>query len=454
MDRRQFLKLSGLASAGLTALVPQDAPAADSEKSNFTLHISPLSLDIGPGKVIKTVGYNGTVPGPTLRFREGKTVTVDVYNDTDVPEIVHWHGQHIPSLMDGSTEEGTPAVPPLSHRRYRFTATPAGTRWYHTHMMAHADLARAGFSGQFGFAIVEPARHPGDYDQEICIAAHHWEPSLANMGPPDNGWEIMYRSATFNGKMLGAGEPVRVKNGQRILFRLLNASATDEIRLALPGHRFTVTAMDGNPLARPQTVDTLYLDIGERVDAIVEMNNPGIWVFGSAKDDERMMGMGVVVEYANKSGEPQWQQPANLARGPWDYAIFANDGPAPEPDHTFEMKIQKIPGNRKDFNHWTINGKSFPDIEKLRLEKGKRYRLAFNNDSGDIHPLHLHRHTFEITQIGEKRMSGLMKDVISVNRRSTAAIDFVANNPGLTLFHCHMQLHMDFGFMQLLEYAG
>jgi FtsP/CotA-like multicopper oxidase with cupredoxin domain len=454
MDRRQFLKLSGLASAGLTSLVPQDAPAAESEKSNFTLRISPVSLEIGPGKVIKTVGYNGTVPGPTLRFREGKPVTVDVYNDTDVPEIVHWHGQHIPSLMDGSTEEGTPPVMPLSHRRYRFTATPAGTRWYHTHMMAHADLARAGFSGQFGFAIVEPARHPGDYDQEICIAVHHWEPSLANMGPPDNGWEIMYRSATFNGKMLGAGEPVRVKNGQRVLFRLLNASATDEIRLALPGHRFTVTAMDGNPLARPQTVDTLYLDIGERVDAIVEMNNPGVWVFGSAKDDERMMGMGVVVEYANKSGEPQWQQHANVARGPWDYSIFGTDRPAPEPDHTFEMKIQKIPGNRKDFNHWTINGKSFPDIEKLRLEKGKRYRLSFNNDSGDIHPLHLHRHTFEITQIGEKRMSGLMKDVISVNRRSTAAIDFIANNPGLTLFHCHMQLHMDFGFMQLLDYAG
>jgi FtsP/CotA-like multicopper oxidase with cupredoxin domain len=118
------------------------------------------------------------------------------------------------------------------------------------------------------------------------------------------------------------------------------------------------------------------------------------------------------------------------------------------------MLIQKIPGNRKDFNHWTINGKSFPDLEKLRLEKGKRYRLFFNNDSGDIHPLHLHRHTVEVTKIGDKSMSGLRKDVVSVARRSTAAVDFVADNPGLTLFHCHMQLHMDFGFMQLLEYGG
>ena len=274
------------------------------------------------------------------------------------------------------------------------------------------------------------------------------------MGPPDNGWEIAYRSATLNGKMLGAGEPIRVREGQRVLFRLLNASATDEIRLALPGHRFNVIALDGNPVPHPQPVDFVYLDIAERVDAIVEMNNPGVWVLGSTKDDERMMGMGIVVEYANRNGQPQWQQPANVGRGPWDYSQFGNATPAPQPDHTFEMKFQKIPGNRKDFNHWTINGKSWPDLEKLRLEKGKRYRLSFNNDSGDIHPLHLHRHTFEITNAGGKQMSGVMKDVISVNRRTTAAIDFVANNPGLTLFHCHMQLHMDFGFMQLLDYVG
>jgi len=71
----------------------------------------------------------------------------------------------------------------------------------------------------------------------------------------------------------------------------------------------------------------------------------------------------------------------------------------------------------------------------------------------DYPSLHLHRHTFEITQVGDKPLARLMKDVISVNRRSTAAVDFVADNPGLTLFYCHKQLHMDFGFMQPLEYA-
>jgi FtsP/CotA-like multicopper oxidase with cupredoxin domain len=444
MNRREFLTLS--AAAGLTA--------ASSAPTSYKLRISPVMLDIGPGKSIRTVGYNGSVPGPILRFPEGKPVAIDVFNDTDVPEVIHWHGQAISPVVDGSTEEGTLQVPPGGHRQYRFTPGPAGTRWYHTHTMAQGDLSRAGFSGQFGFAIIEPAHHAGDYDQEICIAMHHWEPSLGTMGPPDNGWEIMYKSATFNGKMLGAGEPLRVKEGQRVLFRLLNASATDEVRVALPGHRFRVIAMDGNPVPHPQDVDFLYLDIGERIDALVEMKNPGVWVFGSLKGDERAMGLGVVVEYANRHGQPDWRQPPDPGRGPWDYSQFSNAAPAPEPDHTFEMLIQKIPGNKKDFNHWTINGNSFPDIERLRVQKGKRYRLWFNNDSGDIHPLHLHRHTFEITQIGDQRMSGLSKDVISVARRSKAAVDFVANNPGLTLFHCHMQLHMDFGFMQLLEYVS
>jgi len=169
------------------------------------------------------------------------------------------------------------------------------------------------------------------------------------------------------------------------------------------------------------------------------------------------------VEYARKSGAPEWRDPVNPARGrldefgwvyPWDYAMSSHDRAAAEPDHRFEMVIRKVPGNKKDFNRWTLNGKSFPDIEKLPLAMGKRHRIVFNNDSPDVHPLHLHRHTFEIAEVAGRPMSGLMKDVISVGPRSTAAVDFVANNPGLTLLHCHIQTHMDFGFMQLLEYAG
>jgi FtsP/CotA-like multicopper oxidase with cupredoxin domain len=87
------------------------------------------------------------------------------------------------------------------------------------------------------------------------------------------------------------------------------------------------------------------------------------------------------------------------------------------------------------------------------LQEGKRYRLVMRNKSTDEHPIHLHRHTFEVTSLDGKPMSGLRKDVVAVPANSTAEIDFVAANPGATLFHCHQQSHMDFGFMMLFRYA-
>jgi FtsP/CotA-like multicopper oxidase with cupredoxin domain len=106
------------------------------------------------------------------------------------------------------------------------------------------------------------------------------------------------------------------------LFRLLNASPTENITLALPGHRLTVMALDGNPVPSPQSVDTLFLAPAERADVIVEMNRPGVWIFGAIKEDDRKMGLGVVVEYANQRGEPQWSPPPSSQ---WDYTVFGQE---------------------------------------------------------------------------------------------------------------------------------
>jgi FtsP/CotA-like multicopper oxidase with cupredoxin domain len=110
----------------------------------------------------------------------------------------------------------------------------------------------------------------------------------------------------------------------------------------------------------------------------------------------------------------------------------------------------------KGFNRWTINGVAF-DMMNMKpmfhLKKGKRYRLQLFNASDDIHPMHLHRHSFELIKIGGKHTTGIMKDVAMLGGFQEMEVDFVADNPGLTLFHCHMQLHMDFGFMALFDYV-
>jgi FtsP/CotA-like multicopper oxidase with cupredoxin domain len=468
LGRRKLIQTvgtTGLASAGL--LLPSRlwvAPPAHAQAPaprqhvDHTIRIAPISHELAPGKIVKTTAYNGLVPGPALRLSEGRPVTINVVNDSGYPNLIHWHGLFLPAGQDGAVEEGSPIIQSGQSLTYAFTPRPAGTRWYHSHAMAMTDLSKSTYSGEFGFLIVEPAgADAGRYDREVLLAAHHWDGHWVSMQdmrkgpPPDNGLEVMYGAATLGDRMLGHGEPLRVRQGEHVLFRLLNASGNMGISLALSGHRFRVVALDGNPVPTQVTVDVLKLDVGERADVIVEMDNPGVWVFGSTDDDDRGMGMGIVVEYENRRGEAQWIKPPRLA---WDYTAFASRQAALRPDETINLKFEKIPGGRGGYNRWTINGKSWPDTNPLfTVELGKRYRVVMDNHSGDEHPVHLHRHTFEVTKVGDRMVSGLLKDTISMPRFTQAEIDFVANDPGPTLFHCHHQDHMDEGFAGIIAYA-
>jgi FtsP/CotA-like multicopper oxidase with cupredoxin domain len=485
MKRRDFVRLgcAAVAQAQLQAhagvllpaqqmqMPPQTAPAPEGAKADFTLQIEPVVLELAPSRAISTIGYNGSSPGPLLRMREGVPVTVDVVNDTDVPELVHWHGLFVPSEIDGAEEEGTPMVPPHGRRRYQFEPRPAGTRWYHTHTMAMADLHRGTYTGQYGFLYIEPKENPGRYDQEFFLALRDWEPFFADevedpdeildAGPqpekpanPDmrpNGLEVGSRISSINDKMLGGGDPIQVKQGQRVFFHLLNASAIENRRIAFSGHRFQVVAMDGNAVPTPQSVEVLLLGPGERIDAFVEMNRPGVWTLGATNDDDRNAGMGVVIAYENQKGQPQWIAPAKTG---WDYTIFGKAVPGrPAPDHTFDMLIEKNARAVGKFNQWVINGKPYPHEQEFVLQKGGRYRIAFRNRSDDAHPLHLHRHLFEIVDINGKATGGIMKDTVVIPVYGHVTVDLVADQPGLTLFHCHIQQHMDYGFKALFRYS-
>ena len=278
--------------------------------------------------------------------------------------------------------------------------------------------------------------------------------SLAKGMP--KGYEVGYGSFTINGRMLGHGEPVRVKQGERVLFHILNGSAGEIRSLALPGHTFSVVAMDGNPPPKPVRVPGLWLGTAERISAIVEMNHPGVWIMGDLGDDDRHHGMGIVVEYAGYKGRAQWIAPAPFK---WNYTTFGQPhGSAKEPDEVFDMTFAKENAVLEGFNRWTINGVAYPSDQMManpmfHLKEGKHYRLRMRNASDDVHPIHLHRHTFELTKIAGQPTSGLLKDVVMVGGYQEMEIDFTADNPGLTLFHCHQQLHMDYGFMSLFDYA-
>ena len=496
--RRDFLKRAGLVAGGVAGgalLRPAIGGAAPAQSwlddawqgaADYTIKIAAARVEVAEGKLISTTAYDAQFPGPLLRLKEGQRVAIDLVNDTGTPEQLHWHGQLVPADVDGAAEEGTPFIPAHGKRRISFVPRPAGYRFFHTHSRAGGDVSAGMYGGQVGHVYIEPAQNPGSYDREVFLVMKEFGPTLSHGGdmPQDllvpsttipaleqrgaaamnaslakgmpKGFEVGYDTFTINGRMLGHGEPIRVKQGERVLFHVLNGSATEIRSLALPGHQFRVVALDGNAVPSQITVPFLWLGTAERVSAIVEMNQPGVWIMGDTDDDDRGHGMGIVVEYTGRTGKPQWSTPPKFR---WDYTAFGKPGvAAATPDETFEMVIAKDNAAVNGFNRWTINGSSYPMTNAkatpaFHVHEGRRYRIHMRNESDDVHPIHLHRHVFELTNIMGRPTSGVMKDVVMLGGYQELSFDFVANDPGLSLFHCHQQLHMDFGLMTLFDYV-
>ncbi|MGA2127217.1 MAG: multicopper oxidase domain-containing protein [Xanthobacteraceae bacterium] len=489
-SRRDVLKIGGIAAAaGSLPLISRataqtnPAPAAAPDgTADCTIRIATGLVELAPDRIVSTTTYNGQFPGPLIRLKEGRRVVVDIHNDTDTPEQLHWHGLMVPVDVDGASEEGTPFIAPHGMRRIAFTPKPTGFRFYHTHVVPRDDFSKGTYGGQAGPLYVEPRNEPGSYDREVFLLLKEFEPTLSRGGDMaqsflspatrvkeleadgeaamkaslakgmPHGFEVGYGLFSINGRMLGQGDPIRVKSGERVLFHIVNASATEIRSLALPGHSFKVVALDGNPVPTPVAVPVLWLGTAERISAIVEMNHPGVWVMGDVAADDRGHGMGIVVEYAGRSGQPKWSAPKPSK---WDYTRFGTAEPnAATPDEVFELTFAKNNAAIDGFNEWTINKVAF-SMDRMepmfRLHQGKRYRLRMRNASDDIHPVHLHRHSFELTRIGGKPTAGVIKDVVMVGGYQEVEIDFVADDPGMTLFHCHQQLHMDYGFMALFD---
>ncbi|KAI3603548.1 Multicopper oxidase (plasmid) [Cupriavidus necator H850] len=174
MDRRGFLRLSSAAALGKAvagvahgAAPPAAATAAasGSDKADYELRIGRSLVELAPDNIVSTKTYNGQFPGPLLRFKQGQSVTVDVYNDTETPEQLHWHGQFLPVDVDCAAEEGTPYIPAGGMRRLSFVPGPSG---FHTHVVAGADLANGQYTGLVGPVYIDPRSEPGSAASRQC----------------------------------------------------------------------------------------------------------------------------------------------------------------------------------------------------------------------------------------------------------------------------------------------
>ena len=339
-----------------------------SPRPNSRCEIAPVTVELAPNRIISTIGYNGTSPGPLLRMKEGVPVTVNVVNKTDVPEYVHFHGLLIPADVDGWKRKARRPC-----RRMAAAATSSRPR-----PRARAGITRTPCRWTICIAAVIPAcsgfwssrapSNPGNFDQEHYLALRDWEPYFTSQADghrrsrpsgaqpekpavldtrqPGHGSGGRYVFDQRQGAGRGRTDPREA--GERVLFHFLNASAIENRHLALPGHKFNVIALDGNPVPTPAAVDVLMLGPGERIDAGRGDESAG------RVDHGRARGSGARRRAGRRD---RIRQPAPHARNGWRRRnragitrSSASRHRGPAPTERLEMMFRKIPRGAGKFN--------------------------------------------------------------------------------------------------------
>lgn len=246
----------------------------------FELVAEPVKRELLPGIFIRGWGYNGTIPGPTIKVYQGDYVNIRVYNALPEATSVHWHGLDVPNNMDGVPDvEPTPKIKPGCYFDYHFEITnPPGTHMYHT----HHNVAKQGMMGLAGgFIILDPS-DTVDYDyfillQEFAVKGLPMgviKPGSYEVDPLNDDLQFF----TMNGRCFPATSPLPVCCGGITKIRLANP-AMKQHPIHLHGHQFTVVASDGNALSSCASMskNTIPVASGETWDIEFCANNPGNW---------------------------------------------------------------------------------------------------------------------------------------------------------------------------------
>ncbi len=487
---------AGAVAAGLAArLAPRRALAAAAESGVRTIHLEAreTTWELAPGKTIKAMAYNGRVPGPEIRAREGERLRVVLKNSLGEPTTIHWHGVDVPNSMDGVPGVTQKPVQPGETFVYEFEARPAGTRWYHTHFQEHRQMDL----GLVAPLIIEPTtQEPMAYDREVTLVLDDWAtgagpalPSTAEgtasargspggmmsgmmrgrgmgdmmggrgMGGMMRGMgrgahEPAYDTMTINGKAHPATEPLRVRRGERLRLRIINASAEHTHMVRLAGHRLAVTHTDGNPLTAPVDVDALPMAPSERYDVIVTADHPGAWSLWCLQPGHAAAGERMAVLYdGHERAEPVLPGTDLAGLRLWEFGMGRGRDTLPSPSGSVRSFTLTLSGGMMGNDAWTINGKIYPQTEPLRLARGELARILFRNMSMEAHPMHLHGQSFRVMALNGNRFpQPIVKDVVDVDAHmGSALIEFTAHNAGDWFLHCHKPMHMEGGMIVLAK---
>ena len=420
------------AGVSVTALTADPSAPAD-VRVELVARSGPVPLP--GGRPAQGYTINGTSPGPTIRARQGDLVEVTLVNESvGTGTTLHWHGIDVPNAADGVAGVTQDAVPVGGRHVYRFRAEDAGTYWYHAHQLSHEQVER----GLLGAVVIEPATSP----PAAATAATAVTDVVALL-------HVYEGQHTLNGRV--EDEHVEATPGERVRVRVIN---TDQGTAAVwASQRFRVVAIDGRDVNHPTEVTgrRVLVPAGGRVD--VEVVAPAAGAARVHVGGARSVLVGPVGAQAPTVRQPQ--QDLDLL----SYGSLVPLGFDPErPDRTYEYVIGRRPGllDGRPGMFWTINGRMFPDVPMFHVTKGDVVRMHIANESGEVHPMHLHGHHLVVLSRNGIAAQGSpwWVDSLDVHPGERYEVAFIAENPGIWTDHCHTLQHAVEGLVAHVMYDG
>jgi len=449
------------AGGNSNALVAAPSGTPTGPLKEFTLTAQQSRIDLG-GTIVDTWTYGDQLPGKPIRLTRGERARITVTNQLPTHTSVHWHGLAIPNDMDGVPDVTTPGIEPGSTFTYDFDVPDSGTHWFHPHHGVQLDR------GLYAPFIVDDPEDPGDYDHEWVLVLDDWIDgtgttpeqvldNLVNSGGQDHGHmgmsghgggDVTYPLHLINGRSNTDPDSITVKGGQRIRLRIVNAAADTLYHVGVPGHDLLITHTDGYPV-QPRAAGSLLISMGERYDTVLTVGDASVpFIAAAVGKDQHAHGL-IRVE---GSSPPDRINPGLVDQQPVGVeqltSLESVRLPAAEIAHEQRVVLEQ---GRTGPYVWTINGKTYENTVPLTTGLGDTGRLNIFNHSMMPHPLHLHGHTF---QIGPAGGTGARKDTLLLTSHAQASVDYLANNPGNWMLHCHNGYHAEAGMTTRLDYTA
>ncbi|MGW7417374.1 multicopper oxidase family protein [Streptomyces sp. NPDC054863] len=497
---------SAAAPQGFIAPYDKEVAAAEAARGSgpvrsVKLTATPATLDLGGGATVRSWAYGDALPGKEVRVTAGDTLALTLANHLPAPTSLHWHGLALRNDMDGVPGLTQQEIRPGADFTYRFAVPHPGTYWFHPHSGVQQDR------GLYAPLIVEDPREPLKYDKEWVVVLDDWvdgvdgstpdavlaelskgmggmdhggtggsdggggggheghampAPAKPSATPPSGGPSRMMMGATsdllggdagdvayphylVNGRTPAAPSVCRAKPGDRIRIRLINAGGDTAFRVALGGHRMTVTHTDGFPVEHA-TTDALLLGMGERYDVLVTAGD-GVFPLTAVAEGKKAAAL-ALLRTGGGAAPSASVRPKELTGKLLTADKLAAAGsaalPARKPDRTLRIRLT---GGMAKYD-WAFDRKPYSPAQRHAVRAGERVRLDFTNATTMWHPLHLHGHTFALANSA----GGARKDTAVILPNGRLTVDFDADNPGLWMIHCHNVYHSEAGMMTVLGY--